>query len=1465
VAVGQTVQLNGAASFDANPGDVLTPLWSFTEVPVGGTASLVNATSLTSSFAADVPGVYVLQLRVDDGAASDTDTVLVSTTGNVRPVAQAGPDQALLLGPTVALNGSQSSDADGNPLTYQWALLIAPASSAALLSNATTATPSFAPDVAGVYVVQLIVADGFVESAPDTVVITVTSPDTTPPARAEVNRLSVGAVSGGQVTVSGATGSVEGHARVFVTNVRTHQTVNVLASAEGRFSASVPAEVGDELILVVKDGANNASPPCPILVAPPVNHTVATTLIDAVNFLYTGPHPIQTGVNPATITPQRIAVLRGTVLTQAGEPLPGVTITVLNHPEFGQTLSRTDGRFDLVVNGGGLLTIDYQKAGYLPAQRQIQAPWQDYVTLPDVILLALAEHPATQIDFPVTAPMLVAQGQSESDTAGLRQATVLFPQGTTATLILPNGSMQTPPSLSVRAIEYTVGPTGPQQMPAELPPTSAYTYAVELMADEVPAGAQLTFASPIPLYVDNFLNFPVGTPVPVGTYDRANGEWTPVNNGAVLKLIGSHEENGNLVADVDTNGDGQADNALNLSSAERQQLAQLYPLGRSLWRVAVSYFSAYDCNWPGGPPADAITPNGAPPVTGNELDLDDPDRTTAAGGAGSSIAYQNQTVRQQVEVVGAPFTLTYQSDRVRGYHDAYTITIPLSGASVPASVKRIDLTLRVAGQRLVRRFVKGTGAGQYASLTNLVDAFTWDGKDVYGRLVQGRQPMTAAVEFVYDVVYQSPTNVQNAFGRLSGTPLPTSNPRSEVVTGRRWTGQIGAWDAKGHGLGGWTLDAHHSYDPIGQTLYLGDGRQRTAVKRRVGSLGVGLTTVAGGGEGSYNSNSDMNIATQLDLGSMDGIALAPNGDLYLAAFGAHRIYKVDTEGKVTRVAGTGAGNSSGDGGNAELAAINGPRGVAIGPDGSVYIAEAFGHRIRRVTNGVISTVAGCSTTNNPQCGPFAEGRTATQSQLESPEGVAVGVDGSVYIADSGSEMRRVLRVDPTGAITTAAGNGGTSTTLLNAPATQTSLTPQDVAIGPDGSLFIATTGRVFRVGADGLLRLVAGQVSGGSTAEGVPASTADFGFIEGIAVGPDGTVYIADINGDRIRQVAPEGIITTVVGTGAQGFSPDGTLPRQADLNAPVGVAVGLEGGLYFSHLGAVARVRGVRSIFPTFRKGNEETIIAAEDGSELYYFDGVGKHQKTVHALTGALLYTFSYDAQGRVALITDGNGNETTIQRDGSGHPTLTGPYGQATVLKLDATGYVDTITNPAQEIVDVRHDPDGLLRSVKQPNQTPPGESTFTYDASGRVSASADPAQGGEQFSRTLNPDGYTVTSTTAANRQTTYQVKFSSSGTEERLTTLPDGTRQTTEVEANGQRKVTQPDGMTQRVTSSADPRFSMQAPLPTALSVTTPAGTQGTLTATRTVPGANPATPLAFTTQTDTATFNREQYLFMPIF
>jgi RHS repeat-associated protein len=174
VPPGTVVTLDGLASSDVD-GDPLTYAWALTSIPAGSTATLSAPTSPVTTFEADVPGDYRVQLIVNDGVRNSApDTVVISTT-NSKPIANAGPDQAALIGATVSLDGGASFDPDGTPLTFAWALTSRPEGSSAVLTESAGAFPNFVPDVSGSYLAQLMVSDGGVESAPDTVMVVVSA------------------------------------------------------------------------------------------------------------------------------------------------------------------------------------------------------------------------------------------------------------------------------------------------------------------------------------------------------------------------------------------------------------------------------------------------------------------------------------------------------------------------------------------------------------------------------------------------------------------------------------------------------------------------------------------------------------------------------------------------------------------------------------------------------------------------------------------------------------------------------------------------------------------------------------------------------------------------------------------------------------------------------------------------------------------------------------------------------------------------------------------------------------------------------------------------------------------------------------------------------------------------------------------------------------------------------------------
>jgi RHS repeat-associated protein len=1185
----------------------------------------------------------------------------------------------------------------------------------------------------------------------------------------------------------------------------------------------------------------SALPPDPSSVAPPLDRTVVTDFATATAFLYSGSRPTQTGMVPGTIEPRRVSVLRGQVQTRDGAPLAGVTITILGHPQYGQTLTRADGMFDMAVNGGGVLTIRYAKEHYLPVQRPVQAPWRDYAWLPDVVMIPYDDR-VTTIDLTGSVDVQAARGNPVTDERGTRQATLLFAPGTQAVMALPDGGTQPLTTLHVRATEYTVGPHGKAALPGELPPASAYTYAVELSVDEaVAAGAHsVQFTQPVTVYVDNFLGFPLGSAVPVGYYDRGLGLWVASNNGRIIRIVGIAEG----IADIDTDGDGAADDApvlanLGVSDAERRSLASLYRSDQSFWRVPITHFTPYDLNWPVRLPEGVSSPS-RPPPTPVSRPVEDPDKQ-----CGSIISCQNQTLGEALSIPGTPFSLHYQSDRSPGYIAARTIEISLTGADW--NMTRIFLTIQVAGQRLSKEFTPAP---------NLTYTFTWDGRDGYGREIQGEHPVTIDIGYYTDLCYEPPAPSNPSFGLPtsgSGGPVWGIQTCTDLILWQRQRSAVmGYWDSRAEQLGGWTLDAHHTYDLKGKVLHMGDGTRRS-----MAPLGQVITSVAG--QGVSGSSGDGMPASEAYLNYPNGIVAGPDGSIYIADSANHRIRRVKPDNIMSTVAGNGVAGYSGDGSFATAAQLNYPVDVAFGPDGSLYIADSANACIRKVNpQGIITTVAGGGTG-----GVSADGKLATEVSLNRPYGLAVGPDNSLYIAEFYGN--RVRRVGPEGIITTAAGNGSSGFSGDGRLASLAQLyNPWGLAVGGDGSLYIAdkSNQRIRRVGIDGIIATVAGNGSSGHGGDGGPATEAQLRNINRIAIGPDGSLYIADSNygffdytrGMYVRRVRPDGIITTVAGSAIWGDGGDGGSATQARFGAMEGIAVGPDNRLYISD-NYFMRVRQVGAPLPEYSPN--DLIISAEGGNAIYVFDKGGRHLRTLNTLTGAVRYEFHYDNAGRLIRILDGNSKITTIERDGAGNPqAIISPVGQRTTVSLNPHGYLSSLTNSAGDTTRLTYSSDGLLSSLTDPKGN---LYRFSYDTFGRLTRDEDPAGGFKTLSLVQNQDSSTTTLASALRRSTTYLVERPSTGGILRVNIDPSGLQSATEIGIDGGRRVTHADGSVTSLIAGPDPRFGTQAPVAQNFNFTTPSGLTSIIQEARTATLASPLDLLKLSRSTNTLTINGRPY------
>jgi sugar lactone lactonase YvrE len=358
----------------------------------------------------------------------------------------------------------------------------------------------------------------------------------------------------------------------------------------------------------------------------------------------------------------------------------------------------------------------------------------------------------------------------------------------------------------------------------------------------------------------------------------------------------------------------------------------------------------------------------------------------------------------------------------------------------------------------------------------------------------------------------------------------------------------------------------------------------------------------------------------------EGLAIDAKDNLYAAEYRGSAIWKIAADGSAATIAGTGVAGYSGDGGPATAAQLNGPSGVTLGPDGSLYIADTMNQRVRRIApDGTISTFAGTGVS-----GFSGDGGPAAAAQFSFPAQTLFDSAGNLYISDYGNSRVRV--VSPAGIISTVAGNG-----LPDPPPS-----------------------RYTQIG------------------DGGPALDAIFNTAASAAFGLSGELYVADVYGHRIRKVAPDGTVTTLAGTGAQGHTGDGGLAAQAEVALPVTVAVDKSGTVFFDSLDS-----RVRKVTPD---GIIHLVAGTGTGTGLIRSGGDGGPavNATLNEPKGLAI-----DAQGNVYI----------------------GDTSNARLRKVDTNGIITTIAGPGVQGSDywnaVAFDPQGNLYVVTRQSDNVPFE--------------------------------------------------------------------------------------------------------------------------------------------------------------
>lgn len=486
-----------------------------------------------------------------------------------------------------------------------------------------------------------------------------------------------------------------------------------------------------------------------------------------------------------------------------------------------------------------------------------------------------------------------------------------------------------------------------------------------------------------------------------------------------------------------------------------------------------------------------------------------------------------------------------------------------------------------------------------------------------------------------------------------------------------------------------SINNHFIYDRLNNKYYISGSKVMKTDTNNITTTVAGTGTTGFGGDGG--------LATAALLGSLNGIFVDSAGILYISDGSNGRIRKVNSSGIINTIA--GGGSTLGDGGPA-ISANVGVAGCAMDAAGNLYIADAFNDRIRIVnTSGIISTLCG-----NSGSGYGGMGGPATAARIYHPFDLKIDNSGNIYfLTNVLSEC--LIKISSSGIINNIAGGSSGGFSGDGGPGGSATLrSPKDFEIDGAGNIYISDYGnnRVRKLNTVGIISTIAGNnlAVNGYYGDGLNAFLAEFDQPIAITNNGANTIYIADINNNRIRKVSPSGIITTFAGNGIAGFAGDGGVATNAEIDLPKGVAIDRLGNIYIADYGTAH-----------IRKVNTSGIITTLAGGGISGLgDGGAATASVITAYDVAVdsfLNVYIADAGNhRIRKINATSGIISTIAGTGTAGTTGDGGPALAALLNTPTSIAVDKIGRIYIADTKIRMiDTNGIIRTIAGGGTYPP----------------------------------------------------------------------------------------------------------------------------------------------------------------